>query len=120
MWIHRVREESSQTEILPEFPALLEFTSLLYIKVGFFLFLRSLYILVLLFFLLRFQELGGRLEGIMHSRSFELCENTNEWKLVVSEEAWSCMLRCWDNDIFIRQLAHRYECKIRIVLATHN
>ncbi len=43
----------------------------------------------------------------MHSRKYSLSDSS-EWKLVVSAEVWFCISRCWDEDIFIRQLAHRY------------
>ncbi|XKL61899.1 hypothetical protein PGB90_001732 [Kerria lacca] len=60
------------------------------------------------YYTLRFQEYGGKLEKVIYSHKYEFAKEQNEWKLLVSEVTWSCLLRCWDNDVFIRQLAHRF------------
>lgn len=60
------------------------------------------------YYTLRFQELGGRLEKIIHTCKYNVTQDSADWKLGVSEEVWWCLLRCWDDDIFIRQLAHRF------------
>ncbi|XP_065222540.1 conserved oligomeric Golgi complex subunit 2 [Planococcus citri] len=61
------------------------------------------------YYTMRFQELAGKLERIIHSsKNVGLNESDNDWKLLISSEVWNCLLRCWQEDIFIRQLAHRF------------
>ncbi|KAK7605308.1 hypothetical protein V9T40_007166 [Parthenolecanium corni] len=60
------------------------------------------------YYTMRFQEYGGNLEKVINLQKTAHTKNSSEWKLAVTEEVWTCLFRCWNEDVFIRQLTHRF------------
>nr|CAD7568870.1 unnamed protein product [Timema californicum] len=61
----------------------------------------------------RFQEIGGSLEATLSQGiTKSLAERPSEFHLLPTASAWECLLRCWADGVFLRELAHRYNLNL--------
>uniref|UniRef100_A0A146M5C5 Conserved oligomeric Golgi complex subunit 2 n=1 Tax=Lygus hesperus TaxID=30085 RepID=A0A146M5C5_LYGHE len=58
------------------------------------------------YFQLRFQEIVRQIEKSFASE--EWAAKRADWKLLASETAWDCLLRCWEDDVFLLPIAHKF------------
>nr|CAD7429608.1 unnamed protein product [Timema monikensis] len=59
--------------------------------------------------MLRFQEIGGSLEATLSQGiTKSLAERPSEFHLLPTASAWECLLCCWSDGVFLRELAHRF------------
>nr|CAD7256483.1 unnamed protein product [Timema shepardi] len=55
------------------------------------------------------QEIGGSLEATLSQGiTKSLAERPSEFHLLPTASAWECLLRCWADGVFLRELAHRF------------
>ncbi|XP_029030731.1 conserved oligomeric Golgi complex subunit 2 [Betta splendens] len=59
------------------------------------------------YFQLRYKEIAGSLENAI-SDGLEAAPKSSAYNLQVSEVLWSCLLRCWSDNIYLPPLAHRF------------
>nr|CAD7198055.1 unnamed protein product [Timema douglasi] len=53
------------------------------------------------------QEIGGSLEATLSQGiTKSLAERPSEFHLLPTASAWECLLRCWADGVFLRELAH--------------
>ncbi|XP_026856268.2 conserved oligomeric Golgi complex subunit 2 isoform X1 [Electrophorus electricus] len=59
------------------------------------------------YFQLRYKEIAGSLENAM-SDGLEAAPAGSRYRLQVTEVLWSCVCRCWAEQIYLPPLAHRF------------
>ncbi|XP_036400305.1 conserved oligomeric Golgi complex subunit 2 [Megalops cyprinoides] len=59
------------------------------------------------YFQLRYKEIAGSLEGTM-AEGLQEAPAGSSYRLLVSHVLWSCLLRCWEERIYLPLLAHRF------------
>ncbi|PIK35337.1 putative conserved oligomeric Golgi complex subunit 2 [Apostichopus japonicus] len=59
------------------------------------------------YFQLRFQEIAGALESAFVS-GFSKSSNGSRFQLLVSQSLSDCLRRCWDDQIYLSPLCHRF------------
>ncbi|KAJ1531725.1 hypothetical protein ONE63_000391 [Megalurothrips usitatus] len=60
------------------------------------------------YFQIRFQEIGGRLETSLFQWLQNVKSNHDDFLLTPTVSAWSAAQTCWGSNVFILQLAHRF------------
>uniref|UniRef100_A0A3Q2R0M6 Conserved oligomeric Golgi complex subunit 2 n=1 Tax=Fundulus heteroclitus TaxID=8078 RepID=A0A3Q2R0M6_FUNHE len=59
------------------------------------------------YFQLRYREIAGRLENTI-GEGLEAPPAGSAFHLQVSEVLWSCLVRCWSDQVYLSPLAHRF------------
>ncbi|KAG7493012.1 hypothetical protein MATL_G00020780 [Megalops atlanticus] len=59
------------------------------------------------YFQLRYKEIAGSLESTM-AEGLQEAPAGSSYRLLVSHVLWSCLLRCWEERIYLPLLAHRF------------
>uniref|UniRef100_A0A1B6C3H8 Conserved oligomeric Golgi complex subunit 2 n=1 Tax=Clastoptera arizonana TaxID=38151 RepID=A0A1B6C3H8_9HEMI len=59
------------------------------------------------YFQIRFQEIAGTFESVLVNYDF-IDEDAEGWRLLVTQTAWQCIQRCWQDRVYISQLTHRF------------
>uniref|UniRef100_A0AAX7TPB8 Conserved oligomeric Golgi complex subunit 2 n=1 Tax=Astatotilapia calliptera TaxID=8154 RepID=A0AAX7TPB8_ASTCA len=59
------------------------------------------------YFQLRYKEIAGRLENAI-SDGLVAAPAGSAYHLQVSEVVWSCLVRCWSDNVYLSPLAHRF------------
>ncbi|XP_026279723.2 conserved oligomeric Golgi complex subunit 2 [Frankliniella occidentalis] len=60
------------------------------------------------YFQIRFQEIGGSLETAIFQWPKNINSNNGQFKLTATVAAWSAAQMCWNPNIFLHQLTHRF------------
>jgi hypothetical protein len=60
------------------------------------------------YFQIRFQEIAGSLETSLFAPFTEATDDTQPFHLQCSAVLWQQLQRCWDRDIFLQPLCHRF------------